>query len=59
MSKYNKTINVTILEQVKSAAIIALIVSIGAFYAGIQFQKSSAVTVKNTVMVNSIDTTKK
>lgn len=53
----NKTINTTVLEQVKSATIIILVVSITAFILGVQYQKRAIVQVQNSVIVQSTETT--
>ena len=57
MSKINKTITTSVLEYVKTGAIIALVVGVAAFYMGVQYQRSNAVTVQNSVIVQSGDNT--
>lgn len=52
MAKFNKTLNVTVIEQVKSGLIITLVVGIVAFMSGVYFQRSNTVAVKNTVVVS-------
>lgn len=53
MSKFNKTISTTIVEQVKSAVIISLVVGIASFLYGMQYQKSNTPTVNNSVIVQA------
>lgn len=53
MTKLNKTISTTIVEQVKSALIITLIVGIASFVMGVQYQKRATITVQNSVIVQS------
>ncbi len=50
----NKTITTTVIEQAKTITIIALVVAAAAFWYGMQFQKSQAVTVQNSVIVQEV-----
>ncbi len=53
---FNKTIQTNVVEQVKTVLIVSLIVGIGAFVLGVNYQKNSAVTVENKVVVESAET---
>lgn len=50
---FNKTINTNVVEQLKSATILILIVGIAAFIGGVQYQKSATVSVENKVVLSS------
>ena len=59
MSKnINKSINTTLLEYSKTVALFVLIATIAGAYIGIQYQKAQAVTVQNSVIVQSTDAKK-
>lgn len=53
MPKLNKTITTNVLEYGKTIVLTAFIVGSAAFFFGIQYQKSSAVTVDNKVVLSS------
>jgi hypothetical protein len=53
---FNKTINTNVVEYGKTIILTALVVSIGAFVLGVNYQKNSAVTVENKVVVESAAT---
>jgi hypothetical protein len=50
---FNKTIQTNVVEQIKTVLIVALVVGIGAFVLGVNYQKNSTVTVENKVVVES------
>lgn len=50
---FNKTITTNVVEYGKTVVLTALVVGIGAFMFGVQYQKSAAVKVENKVVLNS------
>lgn len=50
---FNKQILTTRVEQLKTIVIVALVVGIGAFVLGIQYQKNATVQVENKIVVES------
>lgn len=50
---FNKQITTSVVEYGKTIVLTALIVGIGAFMFGVQYQKGSNVEVKNEVVLNS------
>lgn len=50
---FNKKINTTKLEQLKTGVIIALVVGISAFIAGMRYTSNQAITVDNNITVQA------
>ena len=50
---FNKTIQTNVVEYGKTIILTALIVGIGSFVFGVQYQKNAAVTVENKVVLQS------
>lgn len=50
---FNKTITTNVVEYGKTVVLTALVIGIGAFVLGIQYQKNATVHVENKVVVES------
>jgi len=50
---FNKTITTNVLEYGKTVVLVALLVGIGTFVLGIQYQKRATVQVENKIVVTA------
>lgn len=50
----NKTINTNVLQYTKTVVLVAVITAVGAFWFGMQAQKSNTPTVENRVVVQAV-----